>query len=484
VAPPPVPRRIAISVALGTLLNPLNSSMIAVGLVALQGDFHVSLAQAAWLVSSFYLAASVAQPLMGRLADRFGPRRVYATGLCVVGATGVLVLLAPGYGWVVAARVLQAIGTSTAYPSGLALIRRLAGGRPPAGTLGLISAANTGSAAFGPVLGGLLVSVAGWRGIFAVNIPMAAAALVLALRWLPADPPAERRLTARELVRDLDLPAVGLFAVTMLVLLDFVLSLGGSPLWVLLVVLPLTIGQLIWHERNEPSPFLDVRALAGNRRLLGVLGQQTAVQAMFYLVFFGLPLWLQRVREFNPATAGLLMLPVSALAVVLTPVAATVIRRVGAGMSVLVGSLGLAIGAALLFTVGDDTGVLAILAVGAVIGLPVAFNNIGLQAGLYAATPTEQAGLAAGLFQTGRYVGAIVSTALLAALFDQGEYSTAGLHQIGLVILLVAAVLAAVAPFTPAPAGRHRPVPATGEPVTPARPDPVESPAGSDRAPA
>src|SRR2546430_8960993 len=154
----------------------------------------------------------------------------------------------------------------------------------------------------------------------------------------PAAPPRSgERLRPRDLVRDLALPAVGLFAVTRLTLLDFVLSLGGDPLWVLLLVLPLTIGQLIWHERNEPSPFLDVRGLAANRRLLGVLAQQAAVQAMFYLIFFGLPLWLQRVRDFKPATAGLLMLPVSALAVVLTPVAAKVIRRLGAGMSVLVG---------------------------------------------------------------------------------------------------------------------------------------------------
>ncbi len=450
--------------------------MIAVGLVSLQGDFHISLAQASWLVSSFYLAASVGQPLMGRLADRFGPRRVYTAGLCLVGATGLLVLLAPGYGWVVAARILQAVGTSTAFPAGLAMIRRLAGGKPPAGTLGLIAATNTASAAFGPVLGGVLISLGGWRGIFAVNLPIAALTLVLALRWLPADPPL-RRPAPRELVRELDLPAVGLFAVTMLVLLDFVLSLGGDPLWVLLPLLPLAIGQLIWHERGEAEPFLDVRALGANRRLLGVLAQQTGAQALFYLVFFGLPLWLQRVREFSPATAGLLMLPVSALAVVLTPVAARVIRRLGAGMSVLVGSIGLVLGAGLLFTVDDSSGPLAILAAGSVIGLPVAFNNIGLQAGLYAATPPEYAGLAAGLFQTGRYVGAILSTALLAALFDQGDYSSAGLHQIALVIVVGGLGLAIAAPSTPVPGGRHRA-------ATPARPDPVASPAGSDRAPA
>src|SRR5204862_4918908 len=132
---------------------------------------------------------SVGQPVTGRLADRYGPRRVFVAGLALVAATGVGALFAPGFGWVVAARVFQALGTSVGFPAGLAIIRRLAGGRPPAAALGAISATNSASAAFGPVLGGVLVAVLGWRGIFAVNLPMAAVGLWSARRWLPPDPP-------------------------------------------------------------------------------------------------------------------------------------------------------------------------------------------------------------------------------------------------------------------------------------------------------
>ena len=89
-----VPHRIAAAVALGTLLNPLNSSMIAVALVDLQREFRVSLATSSWLISGFYLTAAVGQPLMGRLADRYGPRRVFLAGLAVVGVTCALVLVA------------------------------------------------------------------------------------------------------------------------------------------------------------------------------------------------------------------------------------------------------------------------------------------------------------------------------------------------------------------------------------------------------
>jgi MFS family permease len=100
------------SVALGTLLNPLNSSMIAVALVSLGTTFHVSLGTAIWLVSSFYLAGAAGQPLMGRLADLVGPRRIFCLGFLLVGIASLLALWVPTFGGLVVLRVLQALGAS------------------------------------------------------------------------------------------------------------------------------------------------------------------------------------------------------------------------------------------------------------------------------------------------------------------------------------------------------------------------------------
>src|SRR5262249_10656552 len=181
-------RRLAGAVLAGTLLNPLNSSMIAVALVLIQSDFRVSVATASWLLSGFSLAAAVAQPLMGRFADLFGPRRVFCTGLLVVGVASVLAPLAPAFGWLIACRMLQALGTSAAYPAGLAILRTVdPQGQAPAGTLGALSIASSVSVALGPVLGGFLAARAGWPAIFLVNIPLTAVGLLLAWRWLPPD---------------------------------------------------------------------------------------------------------------------------------------------------------------------------------------------------------------------------------------------------------------------------------------------------------
>src|SRR4029077_10811131 len=90
------------------------------------------------------------------------------------------------------ARVVQAFATSTAYPSGLGMIRAAAGGgRIPAQALAMMSVAASVSAALGPTIGGLVLSVGGWQGIFLVNVPITLLGIVLGLRWLPAPPPAD-----------------------------------------------------------------------------------------------------------------------------------------------------------------------------------------------------------------------------------------------------------------------------------------------------
>src|SRR5215813_11692196 len=234
-------RRLRSAVLAGTLLNPLNSSMIAVALVLIQAHFEISVATASWLLSGFALAAAVAQPVMGRLADLFGPRRIFCTGLLVVGVASGLAPLAPAFGWLIACRMLQAFGTSAAYPAGLAIIRA---GDPhsqaPAGTLGAINITSSVSVALGPVLGGCLAARAGWPAIFLVNVPLTAVGLLLAWRWLPADATPghvtlgaspSRRVDVRAALRSVDVPGIALFSGMLASLLAFLLSLADSPRW-------------------------------------------------------------------------------------------------------------------------------------------------------------------------------------------------------------------------------------------------------------
>ena len=433
-----VPRRLVFAIVLGTLLNPLNSSMIAVALVTLHREFRVELGTSTWLISGFYLAGAVGQPLMGRLADILGARRVFLTGLSVAGVVAVLAPLSPSFGWLVAARVVQAFATSTAYPSGLGMIRAAAGGKGiPAQALAMVSVAASVSAALGPTIGGLILSVASWQGIFLVNVPITVLGIVLGLRWLPDTPPSE--VTGAGLA-GLDVPGVLLFAATLTSLLAGLLSVGSSEAWILLAGVPLLALLLIVRELRTVTPFFDVRLLVANPVLISVFLQFAAVTFVFYSFFFGLPIWLEEVRGFDPRAAGLLILPVTGLGVITTPIAAALISRRGTRSSSVIGSVVLFAGSALLLTFGPGTPVLGLVAVGLVLGVPNGFNNMGLQAALYEAAPPARTSWAAGQFQTFRYVGAILSSTLLGAVFRQ-RATTEGLHSMALLLVVVSFAL-------------------------------------------
>ncbi|HEY8685704.1 MAG TPA: MFS transporter [Chloroflexota bacterium] len=437
---------LVVAIMSGTLLNPLNSSMIAVALISLQSAFGVGTATASWLISGFYLAAAIGMPVMGRLADLLGARRVFCAGLVLVGAIGALAPLAPSFGFLVAFRILQAFGTSAAYPAGLAILRRGdPAGKAPASALGALTVAGSISAALGPVLGGSLVGAAGWQAIFLVNVPVTVAGLLMALRWLPKDEPRATRPSSSvsspaQLWHTLDFPGILLFSGTIAAALGFLISLSGTKIWPLLVVALLGGGLLFWRERRAATPFLDVTMLAQNRSLLGIFLQYAAINIVFYGIFFGLPLWLERARAFHPQEAGLLVLPVAGMGVISTPIAAWLVRRHGARPALIIGSTTLLAGSLLLLLPNLQTPLVVIVFVGCVLGIPNGFNNLGLQAALYEITPPEIMGQTGGQFQTFRYIGAILSTALLGLIFGSTATSTE-LHTMALVLAIISALL-------------------------------------------
>jgi predicted MFS family arabinose efflux permease len=430
---PAVAPRVLGAIVLGTLLNPLNSSMIAVALVRIQDDFGAGVVATAWLISSYYLAGAVGQSVLGRLADQFGPRRLICLGFGVVGVTGAVAPLAPSFGWVLAARVLLALGTSAAFPAGLAILRTAAGGQPPPATLAPLTIAGSVSAALGPVLGGALVALWDWPAIFVVNAGVAAVGLPLALRWLPRDPQLPGGVDLARVRTLLDVPGIALFSALVAGVLALLLSLPQRPLWLLAPLAVAAALLLVAWERRRADPFLDVRLLAANRRLLAVYAQYAAVNVAFFGVFFSVPLWLERVRGFSPGGAGLLILPLAGIGVISTPLAARLVARRGTRPALVIGSLALLAGTLLMLALGPDASLVVVVLVAAVLGVPNGFNNLGLQSALYAAAEPERIGAAAGLFQTFRYVGAVLSTSLIGIVFAHGV-DTAGLHELALVL--------------------------------------------------
>jgi len=422
--------RLVLPVVLGTLLNAVNSSMIAVALVDIQREFHAG-AEVVWLVSGLYLATAVAQPTMGRLADRFGARRVFCWGLVIVMAAAIGAPFAPGLGWLVAARVLLGIGTSAAYPSGISLIRQGIGGEAT-GALGAISAAGQVAVALGPPLGGFLVLLAGWRSIFWVNLPIAALSMVLVLLWVPRD--RARQSTSV----GLDPLGILLFAAAMVGLLVFLLEFQ----WLFLAAAIVLAILLLWWELRVPQPFVDVRMLWANRPLSRTYARVAVTYIVFYTIFYGVPQWLEQGRLLSSAEAGLVVLPIAGMGIIATVIAT---RRPRLPLLVI-GSAGLLVGSLALLLIGGSTPVALLVLVSAVLGLPNGFNSLGNQTAMYAAAPAEQVGTASGLYRTSQYIGANLAAALVGV--GLGDHATdGGLHLLAAVISVISAGLLAVALF-------------------------------------
>ncbi|MCP2164971.1 MFS transporter [Goodfellowiella coeruleoviolacea] len=444
-----LPARLVLPVAVGILLQPINSSMIAVALVQIRDEFDAG-ASASWLISGLYLATAVAAPTMGRLADLLGARRVFLAGLVLVGVAATAGAFAPSIGWLVATRVVLGIGTAAPFPAGLALVRAEADrrGLPSSGSgLSVLAAASQIAVALGPALGGVLVQVAGWRAIFLVNLPIAAAAGLLGLRFLPADPAppwagAPRGGGGRRpsVLSWLDLLGMGVFTSTTATLMLWLLSLSGQPDWGLLGVLGVLVAVLVWWELRVRRPFVDVRLLAANHALTATYLRTGLTFVAFYSIFYGLPAWMQQARGLDPAGAGLVLLPVAGLGVLTVALATRLERRTGPRLLLVIGSAVLLTGSALLFGVDRATPVLLLVGVAAVLGVPNGFNNLGNQTALYRAAPADQIGGASGLYRTSQYVGANLAACLIELCFA-GPASDAGLHRLAVAVAVISAAL-------------------------------------------
>jgi MFS family permease len=425
-------RRLVAPMVLGSVLNPINSSIIAVSLIPIGAAFDASPARTAWLVSGLYLATAVGQPIVGRLIDLLGPRRLYLAATALVGLAGVLGLLAQDLGTLVVARVLLGLGTCAGYPSSMYLIRseaRRTGRDSPAGMLTLLSVANQTIAVLGPTLGGLLIGVAGWRSTFAVNIPLAIACLWLGARRLPrAEPrPADAPHPHLDL---LGTTLFGFFLLSgLLVLLE-----RRTELWPLLVVSGVAAIAFVVVELRDADPFVDLRLLAGNAPLVATYSRNLLSATVTYVFLFGFTQWLQDGRGLGPEQAGLLIVPTFLTAMV---VSATTGRRPQVRGKLAVGGLAQVGAAACLLLVGDDTPAVALVGIAVLVGLPQGLLNLANQNALYHQADPGRIASSAGLLRTSMYVGALLSAAAVGAAMHDGA-STDGIHRLGIATVAVA----------------------------------------------
>jgi MFS family permease len=429
---------------IGSALNPINSSMIAIALVSIAGAMHVADGQTAILISSLYLTSAIAQPVAGRLSEEFGPRRVFLVGIVIVLVAGIIGGLARDMLTLVVARVLIGLGTSAGYPSAMLLVRRRATAvglrQPPGSVLGGLTTTSAATLAIGPTIGGVLIVWFDWRAVFWINVPVSAIAFAMALLWIAKDTEAVRGHSARDLVTRIDLPGVAAFGAAITALLVFLLSLPRLD-WIALGVSVAVAAGLVVLELRVSNPFLDIRLLVSNLPLTRTYVRYCLTLLGIYVVLYGLTQWTEAAHHLSGYQAGLALIPMGVLSAVIARVVSRFTTRLR--LWLMVAAVTLVVGAIGMFSLTSHSPLAAVICVSMVFGLVAGFGNVTNQTVLYIEAPAEKVGTASGLLRTFGYIGSIAAATITGVAF-RVRVSDAGLHFVavmligtGLVVLLL-----------------------------------------------
>lgn len=434
---------LVLTVGLGILLNPLNSSMVSVALTRMQADFGLTFADASWLISVFYIASAAGQPVMGKLSDMFGPKRLFLAGLTLVAVASLLAPFSPHYGMLLVWRTLQAIGSSTLFPSGMNMVRsHITEGQAQA--IAYISIFASTSAAFGPSIGGFLIAGWDWQAIFFVNFPFIITSFVLAIFILPQD--------GEDLSFDwkrIDWIGILLFIIGIVSLILFLLSLEETMNgWALLMAI-LSFTMFYFYENRHHEPFISIETLKKNPTVSWVYIQFTIICLIYYCYFFGLPTFLQQVKHYSAHHTGLIMLALAGFSVVVAPFVGRMVDRHGSKPAMLVGAVLMLIGTGLLLTYDQTSSLVSLIIMMAILGMSTGFNNLSTQTALYEHVSQADTGSASGLFQTSRYVGSILSASVLGLTFNR-QLDLESFHQVIMICFICCFLVLAIAMKMPA----------------------------------
>lgn len=387
-------------------------TIVNVALPVIQRDIGGSVSGLQWVIDAYTLALASVMLTAGSQADRSGARRVFTIGLAVFGLGSAACSVAPALGVLIAARAVQGVGASALLPCSLALIvHQFPGQRARAHALAVWGGMGSLGVALGPVLGGGLVAVAGWRSIFLVNIPVCVLAIAALRRYVAESPPnPERRTDVAGLLLGVGALAglTGGFITAgqqgwLAPLPDALMGAG-----VILAVL------LVWAERRRDAPMLPLSLFRSVN-----LSVATGIGMLFNFSLYGallcLSLFLQQGRSESALSTGLLLLPMSAAVGVGSIVSGPLTARLGSRPPMIAGLAIAGAGAAVLATAGAAAPLALIVAGSVLLGL-CSLAMPAMTAAAVGSVGRERSGLASGILNAARQSGGALGVAVLGAL--------------------------------------------------------------------
>ena len=440
----PAESEVVVTVVLGTMLVPLNSTMIAVALPQLIVDFDATLTSAGWLVTGYLIAMASLQPVAGNLGDRVGRRPLVLAGLTWFAVASLGAGVAPSLPLLIAFRIQQAIAGALVFPNAIALLREIS---PPGALgrkLGLIMGMLPLAAAVGPLLAGLLLAVGGWRAIFLVNLPLLVVPLVLGRRSIPRGRPG--RSTGSFDVLGAVLLSVVLVGAALALSQGLATAEGFAALAVACAAGVLFVAQ----ELRHPQPVVQPR-LFRNTGFVAANGSVALSNLAMYVTLFALPLMLGRQTGWTGAQVGLVLATMTMTMTMFasSPVGGRLADRLGPRLPASAGLALMTLCLLPLALAAADLSGVALIAALLGVGTGLGLATVPLQLAALETVDASLSGFASGMFSTSRYLGSITGISLLAGPLAPAATGTAGFRAIFAMVTGAAALAAATALLLP-----------------------------------
>jgi EmrB/QacA subfamily drug resistance transporter len=398
---------------LSALITGIDLTIANLAIPAIRTDLAATVAHTQWVIAIYALVVASLQLLGGAAGDRFGRRRVLQIGMTIFTLGSLLCSLAPIVDALIAARALQAIGASMTNPVALAIIAQVfIGPAERARAIGVWGAVFGTSLALGPVVGGVLIDLFGWRSVFWINLPVCATAIVACALLVP-----ESRSAT---IRGIDPIGQSLIAGSLFGLV-FVLiespGRGWTHPWVIGIAAAAAcafVGFLRYESRHA-DPFVDLRFFRS------IPFTSAVVTALFVYIVWGafmfmMSIYLQGWRGYPAARAGLLLLPVGLAVLVFAPVSGRLVGRVGSRPSLLTAGLMIAAMSTMLAFLTPRTPLWTLVVIFVAFGVTFGMVTVPINYAAVSGMPQDRAGAAAGITSTSKQVGISLGVALSGVL--------------------------------------------------------------------
>jgi EmrB/QacA subfamily drug resistance transporter len=410
----PVRRELVLAICcMSILIVGLDVTILNVALPSIQKDFGASVSGAQWTIDAYTLVIACLLMLSGSTGDRWGRRRTFQVGLATFTAGSLLCSVAPGLGWLIAFRGVQAVGGSMLNPVAMSIVTNVfTEPKERARAIGWWGGVAGISIAGGPLVGGLLVQAIDWRAVFWINVPVGIAAIFLTHKFVPeSKAPHARRFD----------PVGQVLMIAMLGLLVFGIIEAPNHGWGSPLILGCFAGALasatalIFYESRHPEPLIDLRFFRSPPFSGAAVVSVCAFLSLGGFLFLN-TLYLQEVRGFSPLQAGVALLPMAALMMIISPLSGRLIGHRGPRPSLIIGGTAvLAAGLVSALPTGEPSDLRLYLGY-ALLGTGLGWVNAAITNTAVSGMPREQAGVAAAVASTTRQLGSALGVAIIGSV--------------------------------------------------------------------